>query len=657
MAQLVSIVTPYFNDDLYIDDLAESILGQAHENWEWIIVDDGSEKANLKRAEDIAKRDKRILLTHRLADAQKGANACRNHGLKQAQGAFIIFMDSDDYFAPDALAQRLEAVMLQNPDANEALYFETIGFEEGSNRQVFWDDDTAPMNWLESIWCQCPPCQSAGPLWPRALIESIGGWDENIAVWQDLEVHSRAYLNGIRFRKAGEGVPNVYYRIRTSSLSHRNFHSPEKTDSRLHMVTEICKATKSTSLTEAQRLALSTMVFSVAKGLMRLRSFRDCQNLFEAASHCLSSDQRKTLSRLSMTRKLRLDRIPLLKIGSFNAAEACFPKPQRAILQKPFLKQWPSVTLVMLTFNGMGWLRDSYQSFLEQDYAGEWEWFVIDSGSTDGTVEFLQQLDRVRIHQIPNTEFGHGKTRNLACELSSNELLLYTVQDACPRSKSWMTNMVADLEHHGLDAVCGGQAVEPRPDNNPIQWYRPASEPKVVNVITAEAFKALNVQQQIKACGWDDVNALYRKTSLERLRFHNEAYGEDLEWSKRCLTHGGKIGYAHAHKVWHHHHYYRGFARERLIYETYWRYRIFGQEKKGHLEFSFIEWVKQLLRLIAIQDGLSISQRVKWAKQHFDKGLELRNAKIEIKKALSAGDQTLEELYLSVSTPLAKKTG
>lgn len=657
MAQLVSIVTPSFNDAPYIEELAETVLTQTCKDWEWIIVDDGSDKVNREKIKVISQRDERILFADRPADAKKGANACRNHGLQQAQGEFIIFMDSDDVFAADALTQRLEAVKQKNPDTQEVLYFETIGFEEDGARQVHWDDANAPMNWLESIWYQCPPCQSAGPLWPSALIESIGGWDENIAVWQDLEMHSRAYLKGIRFRKAGEGIPNVYYRIRTSSLSHSRFHSPEKTNSRLRMVTGICQSTKLISLTEAERLALSTMVFSVAKGLMRLRRFGALQNLIADASHCLSQDQRKALKRLSLTHKLRLNRIPLLNLGSFGATETCFPKPERAILQKPYLEQWPSITVVMLTFNGMGWIRDYYQSFLEQDYAGEWEWLVIDSGSTDGTVEFLQQFDRVRIHQIPNAEFGHGKTRNLACELSANELLLYTVQDACPRSKSWMTNMVADLEHHALDAVCGGQAVQPHPDNNPVQWYKPVSEPKVVNIVTAEAFKAMDVQQQIKACGWDDVNALYRRSSMERWPFHDEAYGEDMEWAKRCLTHGGRIGYAHAHKVWHHHHHYPGFAKERLIYETYWQYRIFGQEKKTHLEFSFIKWVKQLLRLLAFSDGLPASKRIKWAKQHFHKGLETRNAKIEIRNAVKKGNQALEELYLSVSTPLAKKAG
>ena len=179
----------------------------------------------------------------------------------------------------------------------------------------------------------------------------------------------------------------------------------------------------------------------------------------------------------------------------------------------------------------------------------------------------------------------------------------------------------------------------------------------MVNIITAETFKAMDVQQQIKACGWDDVNALYRRSSLERWPFHNEAYGEDLEWSKRCLTQGGRIGYAHAHKVWHHHHHYPGFAKERLIYEAYWQYRIFGQEKKTHLEFSFMKWVKQLLRLLAFADGLSTSQRIKWAKQHFHKGLETRNTKIELRNAIQKGDQALEELYFSVSTPLAKKAG
>ena len=60
--------------------------------------------------------------------------------------------------------------------------------------------------------------------------------------------------------------------------------------------------------------------------------------------------------------------------------------------------------------------------------------FVIDSGSTDGTIEFLKDQPRTAVHSIPSEEFGHGKTRNLGASMAKGDLVLMTVQDARPRS-------------------------------------------------------------------------------------------------------------------------------------------------------------------------------------------------------------------------------
>ena len=67
-----------------------------------------------------------------------------------------------------------------------------------------------------------------------------------------------------------------------------------------------------------------------------------------------------------------------------------------------------------------------------QETKWPYEILVIDSGSTDGTVDFIQSRKNVRLHQILSTEFGHGKTRNLGVSMTSGEFVAMLTHDALP---------------------------------------------------------------------------------------------------------------------------------------------------------------------------------------------------------------------------------
>ena len=62
---------------------------------------------------------------------------------------------------------------------------------------------------------------------------------------------------------------------------------------------------------------------------------------------------------------------------------------------------------------------------------------MIDSGSTDGTVEYLRQRG-VRVIEIPNAEFNHGATRNLGVAEARSEIVALVTQDACPADDRWL---------------------------------------------------------------------------------------------------------------------------------------------------------------------------------------------------------------------------
>ena len=158
---------------------------------------------------------------------------------------------------------------------------------------------------------------------------------------------------------------------------------------------------------------------------------------------------------------------------------------------------FPNISIVIPVFNGLNWLRDSIPLFLSQEYPGKFNVLAIDSGSTDGSVAFLSEFNSIHIVEIPQGSFNHGRTRNLALEHSSSEFFILTVQDAKPRDTHWLSNMMMVAQKEQCEAVCGGQAVEPIVQNNPLEWFAPVTKSTYeVTVYESVDFQNANTHSQ-----------------------------------------------------------------------------------------------------------------------------------------------------------------
>lgn len=113
-----SIIVPFYNVASYLGECLESVCGQTCADWECICVNDGSTDESMKVLADYAARDARIRV---LSQANAGVAAARNHGLGQAVGEWILFLDADDAYGPDLLA-RIENVLRGKYDA-DIVYF------------------------------------------------------------------------------------------------------------------------------------------------------------------------------------------------------------------------------------------------------------------------------------------------------------------------------------------------------------------------------------------------------------------------------------------------------------------------------------------------------------------------------------------------------
>lgn len=102
---LVSVITPTYNSETYIQETIESVLQQTYPNWEMVIVDDGSSDQTIAIIEEYQKEDDRIRLI--ALEKNQGAAVARNTAIENAQGRYIAFLDSDDRWLPEKLERQL----------------------------------------------------------------------------------------------------------------------------------------------------------------------------------------------------------------------------------------------------------------------------------------------------------------------------------------------------------------------------------------------------------------------------------------------------------------------------------------------------------------------------------------------------------------------
>lgn len=119
---LLSIITPVYNVEAYLDRCVQSILSQSYRNIELILIDDGSTDGSTGLCDKWAAKDSRVVVIHQ---SNAGVSAARNAGLKIVQGDYLTFVDPDDFLAPETylvnmtyLLAHQEVDILQYPYCN-----------------------------------------------------------------------------------------------------------------------------------------------------------------------------------------------------------------------------------------------------------------------------------------------------------------------------------------------------------------------------------------------------------------------------------------------------------------------------------------------------------------------------------------------------------
>ena len=304
-----------------------------------------------------------------------------------------------------------------------------------------------------------------------------------------------------------------------------------------------------------------------------------------------------------------------------------------------------SVSIVIPVKNEARGIRACLDSWLNQTVPIK-EIVVIDSGSTDGTIEICKEYSRVKLIQIPAEEFNHGTTRNRAMRQVTGELTLMTVGDGRACHEHVVKQMQRHFDEDAVAGVCGLQVVPHERDKNPIEWFRPYSKPIPKKYIFANAnsFNVLPPRQKLQAASWDNVIAMYRTQVLrDEIPFREITYGEDPVWAIEAIQSGHALVYDPGCQVYHYHLEDKEITYKRSITVLFLRHRLFQAQPQPTSSMTrfFLSYTKTLL----FNRELTIKEKLHWLRFSMTNRRAMQCAHKDFCSALAKGGGAIEELH------------
>lgn len=209
---LVSCIIPFFNAEEFFEEAIESVFSQTYENWELLLVDDGSTDSSTTIAQNYAQNypDKVRYVEHD-NHQNRGTTSTRNLGVRHAKGKYITFLDSDDVWLPHKLEQQV-TIMESHPEAGmvygKAIYWHSwTGNPEDIQRDFVAEPSLTTENLYKPpilLLYNHPLAKHGGAPCPselmlrKEILERVGGFEESFIkqyqFYEDQAFLSKLYL-------------------------------------------------------------------------------------------------------------------------------------------------------------------------------------------------------------------------------------------------------------------------------------------------------------------------------------------------------------------------------------------------------------------------------------------------------------------------------
>ncbi len=269
-------------------------------------------------------------------------------------------------------------------------------------------------------------------------------------------------------------------------------------------------------------------------------------------------------------------------------------------------------SVIIPTKNPGSRFREVLTAVLSQSTCFDYEVLVIDSGSTDGTQEYVEgHVDpRIRLHCIDPDSFGHGRTRNLGVSMTFGQFAVFITHDAMPANEHWLANMVATADSDPQIAGVFGRHIAYR-DADPFtarelkMHFAGFDAWPLMSLDDPERYARDQGYRQVLHF-FSDNNALIRRSVWEIFPYPDVDFAEDQIWAQKIIEAGYKKAYARDAIVMHSHDYSLFERLQRSFDEAYAFRRLFGYVLCSGLRSMLLSWLALTRRDIdfAMRDKL-----------------------------------------------------
>ena len=253
----------------------------------------------------------------------------------------------------------------------------------------------------------------------------------------------------------------------------------------------------------------------------------------------------------------------------------------------PGLTSRSRASVVIPVLNG----GDLFETVLDRLSRQTCEWpydvLIIDNGSTDGTQDRVRRFTNrnVRLHEIPHSEFQHGRTRNLGIELTDGDFVALTTADATPADDRWLQNLIGGFSFSDRVAGVFGRH-RAYPEHGPFiardiddMFDRYAEFPRVYSIaegLPSHIYRGGLVWRMLMHF-YSDNNSAISRAVWKYLPYPNIEWGEDQVWAWEMLKAGFEKAYVDDAVVYHSH----DFSLAKTYQFAYTEGRFF-REKFGY---------------------------------------------------------------------------
>ena len=206
---LVSTIVAFLDAERFIEEAVESVFAQTYDNWELLLVDDGSADGSTEVALRYAERNPgRVRYLEHPGHQNRGVSASRNLGINRARGEHVAFLDADDVWLPHHLKRQI-AILSEYPQAgmvygSSQWWYSWTGKPEDTHRD--FRDFVEKLNvspntllkppalltvFLRNGRAVPPPCST---MMRREVVKGVGGFEEEFRLYEDQVLYVKVGL-------------------------------------------------------------------------------------------------------------------------------------------------------------------------------------------------------------------------------------------------------------------------------------------------------------------------------------------------------------------------------------------------------------------------------------------------------------------------------